>query len=83
MSVVVCVFSATAPRLSHVSTFWVRNDIEMCGRDLVGGGTWMGVHRTTGNLAALTNFRTKYFLTPWTKTSRGLLIETFMKVWLC
>lgn len=46
----------------------------LAGRDLVGGGTWMGVHRT-GRVAVLTNFRDGKPRDPAAR-SRGELVVT-------
>jgi uncharacterized protein with NRDE domain len=46
----------------------------LAGRDLVGGGTWMGTHRS-GNVALLTNFRDGKPRDP-TARSRGELVVT-------
>lgn len=48
----------------------------LAGRDLVAGGTWMGVTRS-GRFAALTNFRDR--LAPKGETSRGDLVADFLK----
>jgi uncharacterized protein with NRDE domain len=52
---------------------WWPEDI-LAGRDLVGGGTWMGAHRS-GRVALLTNFRDGKPRDP-TARSRGELVVT-------
>jgi uncharacterized protein with NRDE domain len=46
------------------------------GRDLVGGGSWLGV-TSSGRFAAITNFRDPNSLSP-ERPSRGLLISDFL-----
>ena len=55
---------------------WWDNGLVLAGKDLQGGGTWLGVSRT-GRLAALTNYRTalpQRLNTP----SRGELVANFL-----
>jgi uncharacterized protein with NRDE domain len=54
-----------------------RRDV-LAGRDLRGGGTWMGVNRA-GRLAALTNFRDgRAPMAPKDAPSRGLLVSAML-----
>src|SRR5687767_15061005 len=48
----------------------------LAGRDLVGGGTWLGVTKQ-GRFAAVTNYRDP--LAPIGKLSRGNLVADFLK----
>ncbi|MDD5475746.1 MAG: NRDE family protein, partial [Syntrophales bacterium] len=48
-------------RPTEAASFWEDNPDVLGGRDLRGGGTWMGIHRT-GRLAAITNYRDLRFL---------------------
>lgn len=63
---------ATAP-----AGFWPDHPQVLAGRDLVGGGTWMGVTRG-GRFAALTNFRNPAHMRP-EAPSRGPLVSGFLK----
>lgn len=47
----------------------------IAGKDLQGGGTWLGVHRT-GRFAALTNVRR--WPSPTFETTRGVLVSSFL-----
>jgi uncharacterized protein with NRDE domain len=47
------------------------------GRDLLGGGTWMGIH-TDGRFAALTNFREPAPGAPASSPSRGELVVSYL-----
>jgi len=49
----------------------------LAGRDLRGGGTWLGVTRS-GRVAALTNYRAPRYMTPSDGPSRGLLVRDFL-----
>ncbi|MFJ2991532.1 NRDE family protein [Pandoraea sp. NPDC087047] len=54
--------------------WWQDRPDVLAGRDLRGGGTWMGVNRA-GRFAALTNFRDgRAPMTPKDSPSRGLLV---------
>ena len=48
----------------------------LAGRDVEGGGTWMGMNKS-GRFAALTNFKEN--ISKKYKLSRGLLITDFLK----
>lgn len=48
----------------------------LAGRDLVGGGTWLGVSKR-GRFAAVTNYRDPF--APTGKLSRGNLVADFLK----
>ncbi|MDD5476461.1 MAG: NRDE family protein, partial [Syntrophales bacterium] len=63
-------------RPTEAASFWEDNPDVLGGRDLRGGGTWMGVHRT-GRLAAITNYRDPLFLKP-DAPSRGELVSSFL-----
>jgi uncharacterized protein with NRDE domain len=56
--------------------FWVDDPNIFGGRDLVQGGTWLGVTRT-GRLAAVTNFRDPG--QPKGNLSRGALVSDFLR----
>lgn len=62
---------ATAP-----AAFWTEQPQMLAGRDLVGGGTWMGITRG-GRFAALTNFRNPAHMRP-DAPSRGPLVSGFL-----
>ena len=63
-------FYARATRDAH---WWVSGDV-LAGRDLAGGGTWLGVTRD-GRFAALTNFREPLTADPSdTRPTRGALV---------
>ncbi|MEM7251250.1 MAG: NRDE family protein [Pseudomonadota bacterium] len=63
-------------RETAAAAFWDSGDI-LAGRDLVGGGTWMGVTRA-GRFAALTNFRSASNPPPNPPT-RGQLVADFLR----
>ena len=57
--------------------WWVEKPDILAGRDLLGGGTWLGVHRN-GRFATVTNFRDG--VPPAGKlVSRGKLITDFLE----
>ncbi len=56
---------------------WTDKPDLLAGRDLTGGGTWLGVSRQ-GRLAALTNYRDPHTLKPGAPT-RGLLVTRFIE----
>jgi len=56
--------------------FWDDMPDVLAGRDLAGGGTWLGISRT-GRLAAVTNYRDPAHQDPEAR-SRGLLITHFL-----
>ncbi len=56
--------------------FWPEQSEILAGRDLRGGGTWMGLHRS-GRLAAITNFREPDRFRP-EAPSRGHLVSDFV-----
>ena len=43
-------------RPTQTSHFWTKQNNILAGKDLLAGGTWMGINRN-GDLAALTNIR--------------------------
>ena len=64
-------------RPTHALAHWQDGSGIVAGRDLEGGGTWMGAH-AKGGLAALTNFRDPDSLRANTP-SRGHLVTDFLK----
>lgn len=56
--------------------FWEDMPDVLAGRDLQGGGTWLGISKT-GRLAAVTNYRDPAHQNPDAR-SRGLLITRFL-----
>jgi uncharacterized protein with NRDE domain len=56
--------------------FWPDRDYILAGRDLKGGGTWLGVTRS-GRFAAITNYRDPASLKD-KAPSRGLLLSSFL-----
>jgi uncharacterized protein with NRDE domain len=56
--------------------FWQDREYILAGRDLKGGGTWLGVTRS-GRLAAITNYRDPASLKD-NAPSRGLLLTAFL-----
>ncbi|MFZ5561468.1 MAG: NRDE family protein [Pseudomonadota bacterium] len=62
---------ATAP-----ARFWPESPALLAGRDLVAGGSWLGVTRG-GRFAALTNYREPG--APKGERSRGLLVSAFLQ----
>lgn len=56
--------------------FWAGAPAVLAGRDLVAGGTWMGVTRS-GRFAALTNYRDPR--APKGELSRGLLVSEYLQ----
>ena len=56
---------------------WTDAPTLMAGRDLQGGGTWMGV-TTSGRHALLTNYREPGHPVPVNAPSRGLLVRDFL-----
>ncbi|VVD64503.1 NRDE family protein [Pandoraea anhela] len=58
--------------------WWSDRPEVLAGRDLRGGGTWMGIHRD-GRFAALTNFRDgRAPMAPKGTPSRGLLVSAML-----
>jgi len=55
--------------------FWPENPDILAGRDLLGGGTWLGISKK-GKIAALTNFR-ELIDKPVEKPSRGKIVKYF------
>jgi len=51
----------------------------ICGRDLLEGGTVMGLHSDFGHLAALTNCRTHLKKEAASTTSRGVLVQHLLE----
>lgn len=58
--------------------FWEDMPNILAGRDLQGGGTWMGINRK-GAFAALTNFRVPFGTQKTDAPSRGALVSDFLK----
>ncbi len=75
------VFAANRDEFYHRPTvpadFWEDAPQVIGGRDLEGGGTWMGI-TTTGRFAGITNFRDPRHHKP-SAPSRGKLVEAFLK----
>lgn len=63
-------------RPTAAATYWEDFPYIYAGRDLVGGGTWLGV-TNGGRLAAVTNYRDP--VAPVGKLSRGNLVADFLK----
>jgi uncharacterized protein with NRDE domain len=63
-------------RPSAALDFWEADGDILAGRDLRGGGTWMGLHRS-GRLAAITNFREPQRFRP-EAPSRGHLVSSYL-----
>lgn len=64
------------PRPTAPAAFWDDAPHVLAGRDLKGGGTWMGVSRS-GRIAALTNYREWPGYDP-EAPSRGALVADFL-----
>jgi uncharacterized protein with NRDE domain len=45
------------------------------GKDIVSGGSWLGINRKTGIVVILTNYR---LMRPRLAKSRGLLVKYFL-----
>jgi uncharacterized protein with NRDE domain len=65
------------PRRTASAEFWVDAPQVLAGRDLEGGGTWMGITRA-GRFAALTNYRDPASHRP-DAPSRGTLVADFLR----
>ena len=63
-------------RPSLAAHYWEDEPDIFAGRDLVGGGTWLGVSRT-GRFAAVTNYRDP--AAPLGTRSRGQLVSNFLR----
>jgi uncharacterized protein with NRDE domain len=50
----------------------------MCSRDERSGGTWMGLNTARGHFASLVNFRSRFWLTPFVKKTRGFIVSQFL-----
>lgn len=64
-------------RPTAAASFWEDAPDVLGGRDLRGGGTWMGIQRG-GRLAAVTNYRDPRFMKD-VATSRGRLVSSFLR----
>lgn len=64
-------------RPSAAAAFWKDHPGILGGRDLEGGGTWLGITRT-GKFAAVTNFRDAG-VAAGGRTSRGLLASRYLE----
>lgn len=62
-------------RPAQAARFWLEHSQLLAGRDLQGGGTWLGLSRT-GRFAAVTNFREPELTTG--ARSRGELCTNFL-----
>lgn len=63
-------------RPSQAMHWWNGGEV-LAGRDLAGGGTWLGVTRS-GRVAALTNYRDPFNFQP-DAPSRGALVANFLQ----
>lgn len=63
-------------RPTAVAQFWPQAPDLLAGRDLLAGGTWLGINRT-GRFAAVTNFRDPNQRVSTTR-SRGALVSDFL-----
>lgn len=57
--------------------FWEDDPCILAGRDLKGGGTWLGINRN-GKIAAITNYRNPSSNKGQLAPSRGLLVSDFL-----
>lgn len=64
-------------RPAAAAAFWDDAPEVLGGRDLEGGGTWLGVTRG-GRVAALTNYRAPQYMQASRGPSRGLLVRDFL-----
>jgi uncharacterized protein with NRDE domain len=64
-------------RPTATAAFWPDRTAILAGRDLLAGGTWLGMTRS-GRLAALTNFRDGGAVVPPDAVSRGVLVQEFL-----
>lgn len=64
-------------RKTAAASFWEDSPGVLAGRDLEGGGTWMGVTRS-GRISMLTNYRDPQHIDP-SAPSRGGLVSNFLK----
>ena len=64
-------------RPSAAADFWEDDPGILAGRDLQGGGTWLGMTRS-GRFAAITNYREPLDPEPPPERSRGLLVRDFL-----
>src|SRR5215207_1004773 len=63
-------------RPTAAAAFWEDAPEVFAGRDLVGGGTWLGVNKQ-GRFAAVTNYRDPKGMTG--TVSRGALVADFLR----
>lgn len=64
-------------RPAQIAAWWPDDRDLLAGRDLQGGGTWLGLHRA-GRFAAITNYRDAEPSRAG-KRSRGLLVTEFLR----
>jgi uncharacterized protein with NRDE domain len=64
-------------RPTRAARFWESDPSLLAGKDLVAGGTWLGVHKN-GRIAALTNYRKMNSHNPDAR-SRGHLATSFLQ----
>jgi uncharacterized protein with NRDE domain len=64
-------------RPTRPAKFWNASPDLLAGKDLKGGGTWMGITRS-GRIAAITNFREPEY-TIENAPSRGFLVRDFLE----
>ena len=65
-------------RPTRTASFWEENPEIVGGKDLTGGGTWLGVSQK-GNWAALTNYRVPFEQLKQDSKSRGALTLDFLQ----
>jgi uncharacterized protein with NRDE domain len=64
-------------RATRPAGIWEDSPTVFGGRDLVGGGTWLGVSQSSGRVAAVTNYREPG--SPKGSISRGSLVADFLR----
>lgn len=65
-------------RPTRPAQFWYENKNWLAGKDLVKGGTWLGINRR-GDWAALTNYRNREELEHHEGRSRGRLVNDYLE----
>jgi uncharacterized protein with NRDE domain len=66
-------------RPTEIATFWQESPAILAGRDLQSGGTWLGINRLSGKIAAVTNYRQWPMSSPPIPLSRGHLVSHFLQ----
>lgn len=59
------------------AAWWPEHDGLLAGRDLAGGGTWLGINRNDGRFALVSGFRDATVVAPGTPNRGSLPIEYF------